>query len=160
MASTHVVLATDGSEPSLAAAGLVRDLVNSTALAGISVLAVVAPIEQIPFYGAFATFGGGTVSQAVWDEMSAEAERSAQEAIRRTVAELHATVPVESVVRHGQPPAEIVRYAEEIGAGLIVMGSRGWGELHAALVGSVSERVLHTAHCPVMIARSTPAHAA
>lgn len=42
---------------------------------------------------------------------------------------------------------------EPCGAGLILMGSRGWGEMHAALMGSASERVQHTAYCPVLIAR-------
>jgi len=42
---------------------------------------------------------------------------------------------------------------------MIVMGSRGWGEMHAVLLGSVSERVLHTAHCPVLIARPAGTHA-
>ncbi len=159
MTPTHLLLATDGSKPSLAAARLVRDLLNPAALARVTILAVVAPIETIPFYGGFAPYGGGTVSQEAWDEMTAAAERAAQDAMRRTVAELNTTVPVESVVRHGSPAAEIVRYAEEIGAGLIVMGSRGWGEMHAVLLGSVSERVLHTASCPVLIVRSTETHA-
>jgi len=159
MTPTHLLLATDGSKPSLAAARLVRDLLNPAALARVTILAVVAPIETIPFYGGFAPYGGGTVSQEAWDEMTAAAERAAQDAMRRTVAELNTTVPVESVVRHGSPAAEIVRYAEEIGAGLIIMGSRGWGEMHAVLLGSVSERVLHTASCPVLIVRSTETHA-
>ena len=42
---------------------------------------------------------------------------------------------------------------------MIVMGSRGWGEMHAVLLGSVSERVLHTAHGPVLIARPAGTHA-
>ena len=58
---------------------------------------------------------------------------------------------METVVRHGLPAHEIVRCAEEIGAGIIVMGSHGWGELRAVLLGSISERVLHAAHCPVLI---------
>lgn len=69
--------------------------------------------------------------------------------------ELNTTAPVESVVRRGSPADEIVRYAEEKGTGLIVMGSRGWGEMHAVLLGSVSERVLHSAPCPVLIVRLT-----
>lgn len=104
-------------------------------------------------------YGGGMVSQEGWDEVTASAERTAQDAVRRTVAELHTPIPVETVVRHGSPADEIVRRAAESGAGIIVMGSRGFGEMHAVLLGSVSERVLHTAHCPVLIARPAETHA-
>ncbi|HVA90236.1 MAG TPA: universal stress protein [Chloroflexota bacterium] len=159
MTPIDLLLATDGSEPSLAAARLVRDLLSPAALARVTLLAVVAPIDTLPFYGGFAAYGGGVVSQEAWDEMATSAERAAQEALQRTVAELHTTVPVDSVIRRGSPAAEIVRYANEIGAGLIVMGSRGWGEMHAMLLGSASERVLHTASCPVLIVRSTETRA-
>jgi nucleotide-binding universal stress UspA family protein len=47
----------------------------------------------------------------------------------------------------------IVHLAEELGAGLIVMGSRGLGGVRRALMGSVSASVVHHAHCPVMIVR-------
>jgi nucleotide-binding universal stress UspA family protein len=47
----------------------------------------------------------------------------------------------------------IVRLAEEIGAGLIVMGSRGLGGVRRALMGSVSDSVVRHAHCPVMVVR-------
>ncbi len=47
----------------------------------------------------------------------------------------------------------IVRVAEEIGAGLIVMGSRGLGGVRGALKGSVSDSVVRHAHCPVLIVR-------
>ncbi len=164
MTPTHVLLATDGSEPSLEAARLVRDLLNPAALAHVTILAVVPSLETLPFYGGYGMYGmyggygmdgGSVLSQETQDAVTAAAERTAQEALRRTVAELKTTAPVETVVRHGSPADEIVRCATESGVGLIVMGSRGWGELHAVLLGSVSERVLHTALCPVLIARST-----
>ncbi len=53
----------------------------------------------------------------------------------------------------GRPDAEIVALAEEIGAGVIVMGSRGVGGVRRALMGSVSSSVVHHAHCPVMVVR-------
>jgi nucleotide-binding universal stress UspA family protein len=46
-----------------------------------------------------------------------------------------------------------VGLAEEIGAGLIVMGSRGLGGIRRALMGSVSESVVQHAHCPVLVVR-------
>jgi nucleotide-binding universal stress UspA family protein len=46
-----------------------------------------------------------------------------------------------------------VRLAEEIGAGLIVMGSRGRGGVRRALMGSVSDSVVRHAHCPVLVVR-------
>jgi len=161
MTPTHLLLATDGSEPSLEAARLVRDLLNPTALAHVTILAVVPPLATVPFYGGSGMSGmsgmsgGGMLSQETWDAMTAAAEETAQDALRRTVAELDTTVPVETAVRRGSPADEIVRCATESGVGLIVMGSRGWGEMHAVLLGSVSERVLHTAPCPGLIARST-----
>jgi nucleotide-binding universal stress UspA family protein len=53
----------------------------------------------------------------------------------------------------GRADREIVHLAEEIGAGLIVMGSRGRGGVRRALMGSVSDSVVRHAHCPVLIMR-------
>jgi nucleotide-binding universal stress UspA family protein len=53
----------------------------------------------------------------------------------------------------GRPDAEIVALAEEMGAGLIVMGARGVGRIRRALTGSVSESVVRHAHCPVLVVR-------
>jgi len=55
--------------------------------------------------------------------------------------------------RVGRPDAEIAHLAEEIGAGLVVVGSRGWGPLKRAALGSVSESVVRHAHCPVLVVR-------
>ncbi len=61
------------------------------------------------------------------------------------VAETHA--------RLGRPDAEIVGLADELGAGLIVLGSRGLGPLRRALMGSVSDSVVRHARCPVLVVR-------
>jgi nucleotide-binding universal stress UspA family protein len=60
---------------------------------------------------------------------------------------------VEVHARLGRPDAEIVGLADELGAGLIVLGSRGLGSLRRALMGSVSDSVVRHAHCPVLVVR-------
>ena len=56
---------------------------------------------------------------------------------------------------NGRPDQEIVALAEELGAGLIVMGGRGLGGMKRALMGSVSDSVVRNAHCPVLVARGS-----
>lgn len=56
-------------------------------------------------------------------------------------------------VRIGSPDAEILGLAEELGAGLVVLGSRGLGPLKRVLMGSVSDSVVHHAHSPVLVVR-------
>jgi nucleotide-binding universal stress UspA family protein len=53
-----------------------------------------------------------------------------------------------------------VQVAEHIGAGLIVMGSRGLGGVRRALMGSVSDSVVRHAHCPVLVVRPEKEQAA
>lgn len=48
---------------------------------------------------------------------------------------------------------EIVDLAEAIDASLIVMGTRGLSDGEALLLGSVSHKVAHLAHCPVLVVR-------
>jgi len=53
----------------------------------------------------------------------------------------------------GEVAREIVHLAEDLEAGLIVMGSRGRGGIRRALMGSASDSVIRHAHCPVMVVR-------
>lgn len=51
----------------------------------------------------------------------------------------------------GDPATALIAAAERYAAGLIVVGARGLSGLTRVLLGSVSERVLHRAHCSVLI---------
>ena len=59
----------------------------------------------------------------------------------------------QSHLRMGKADIEIVNLAEELGAGLVVVGSRGLGGIKRALMGSVSDSVVRHAHCPVLVVR-------
>jgi nucleotide-binding universal stress UspA family protein len=64
-------------------------------------------------------------------------------------------VPVESVVRFGDPVAQILDEAEAWGADLIVVGTAGRSGIGRVLLGSVAERVFAKAAVPVMLVRPT-----
>lgn len=53
----------------------------------------------------------------------------------------------------GDPGREIAGYAKEVDAGLVVISSHGRRGLSRLLLGSVAERVLRLAHCPVLVLR-------
>lgn len=61
--------------------------------------------------------------------------------------------PTTAVIRVGDAAEEIIKYAEEIGSSLIVMGNRGLGTFSKALVGSVSDKVLNHSCCSVLIVK-------
>jgi nucleotide-binding universal stress UspA family protein len=62
-------------------------------------------------------------------------------------------VPVESIVRFGEPVAQILDEAEAFGADLIVVGTAGRSGIGRVLLGSVAERVFGKAAVPVMLLR-------
>jgi len=59
--------------------------------------------------------------------------------------------PRRQAVRVGSAAEEILRFAEEIKADLIVIGSHGHGALERMLIGGTTERVVRHAHCPVLV---------
>ena len=64
-----------------------------------------------------------------------------------------ASTQVKQVDLTGYPADALVEYAEGVGAELIVIGSRGRGELAALFLGSTSHRILHLAHCDVLVVK-------
>ena len=78
---------------------------------------------------------------------------NAREVLRDFLAERDfENVSVE--IRLGDPGNEIAIYAEEIDAGLIVIPSHGRGILQRMLLGSTTDRVVHLAHCPVLVLKN------
>jgi nucleotide-binding universal stress UspA family protein len=74
--------------------------------------------------------------------------------IERQVAKLREIgTNVDFVLRlsHDSPADTIASVAEEFGADLIVCGTRGLGVVKGVLLGSVAQRLLHIAHCPVLV---------
>ena len=57
------------------------------------------------------------------------------------------------VLRFGDPATQIASYAAARQIGLIVMPSHGWTGLDHLLLGSVAERTLRLASCPVLVLR-------
>jgi nucleotide-binding universal stress UspA family protein len=136
---TKILLATDGSREAELAATTAADLAKSTN----SELHVVHVGEFRP------TLLAQTEEEPA--RLDREARQLLDEHVRRvegaggTVEEAH--------LRLGRADEEIVDLAQSIGAGLIVMGSRGHGRIRRALMGSVSNSVVRHAHCPVTIVR-------
>jgi nucleotide-binding universal stress UspA family protein len=86
--------------------------------------------------------------------LASQRDRAREELERFASAHLGEVREAELRVVHGTPHLEIVRQAEELGAGLIVMATHGRGFISHALFGSTAERVLRRASCPVLTVRS------
>jgi nucleotide-binding universal stress UspA family protein len=149
---TRILLATDGSEEAQLAALRAVDLAESTG----SELHV-AHVGVVP---SFLVSYPGTLGyeRRLYDQIEEESRQRLRELSWRlklaggTVAGTH--------LRMGQVALEIVALAEELGVGLIVMGSRGLGGVRRALMGSVSDSVVRHAHCPVLVVRAQKEQAA
>ncbi len=88
------------------------------------------------------------------EQMSIELTRKLES--WRVEAEKRAERPVGQKVLAGDPPSGIVRFAREGEFDLVVVGTRGRTGLQHLLLGSVAEKVVRQAHCPVLVARRTP----
>jgi nucleotide-binding universal stress UspA family protein len=144
---TKILLATDGSEEADLALRTATDLATSTG----SELHIVY-VEAAPYRPSTAwdTFGGEELTRL--DEEAEEAAKTRVDEQVQKVREADGEV-AGAHARVGFSDAEIVDLAEDLGAGLIVMGSRGHAGLRRALMGSVSDSVVRHAHCPVMVVR-------
>jgi nucleotide-binding universal stress UspA family protein len=136
---TKILLATDGSREADLAATTAVDLANGTN----SELHVIHVGEYLP-----TVLAQTEVEPA---QLEREAQQLLDEQVRR-LEEAGGTVK-EAHLRLGRADEEIVDAAHEMGAGFIVMGSRGQGRIRRALMGSVSDSVVRHAHCPVTIVR-------
>ena len=82
-------------------------------------------------------------------------QKESQELLDREVERLSAdgTNVADSHLKMGRADEEIVALAEELGADMLVVGSRGLGGVKRALMGSISDSVVRHTHCPVLVVR-------
>ncbi|MEP7060523.1 MAG: universal stress protein [Actinomycetota bacterium] len=84
----------------------------------------------------------------------AESALSLLDGVVATLTEAGLTASAEvRKVPVNRAPQEIVAVAKDAGAGLIVMGARGWTEWKSLLVGGVANKVVTHAECPVLLVR-------
>ena len=145
---TKILLATDGSRDAELALSTAVDLANSTN----AELHVVTVSPGYPSYD--------VRNPAVVEQLRERAENILEDQTKKIeqaggeVAQKHLRVS------ERYRAEQIVRVAQDIEAGLIVIGSRGLGGIRRALIGSVSDSVVRHAHCPVLVVRSEQDQAA
>ena len=84
--------------------------------------------------------------------VNVEAEQDEEALVQwRADAERRSGRPVRSMVHWGDPAAEIVRHARDAGSDLLVVGTHGRTGLPRVVLGSVAERVVRLAPCPVLV---------
>ena len=134
---TKILLATDGSEDARRATEASADLAGKSG----SELHVVHVWHDVPgFAHAFVKRELRRQGQEILDEQVQKIEASGG-----TVTQAH--------LRGGRTSDEVIELSEELGVGLLVVGSRGLGTVRRILIGSHSEEIVHHARVPVLVVR-------
>jgi nucleotide-binding universal stress UspA family protein len=153
---TKVLVATDGSREAELAARTAAELADKTG----SELHVVHVFGITPWYPAYpeatALDGADLEDPVLEEELQRISEQRARELLDAEVEKLRSVggTLAQAHLVEGGVSQEIVGLAEEIGAGLVAVGSRGRGGIRRALMGSVSDSVVRHAHCPVLVVRA------
>jgi nucleotide-binding universal stress UspA family protein len=134
----RILVAVDGSREGGKTVPVALDLAGRYG----STVAVVHVREHTRYEGDDVDLGSGPAAEQLVEEVVATFRDAGIEAtgqIRR--------------VRPGDTPEQIVDVAKEMDADLIVMGTRGMTEWKSLLLGGVANKVVHHAHCPVLLVR-------
>jgi nucleotide-binding universal stress UspA family protein len=155
---TKILLATDGSKQATLAAKTALDIAEKTN-SELHIVHVTAPLHHPGYYeGLYESPSTEGIAEMMVNLQleQEELERRAQRLLDEQVEKVKAAGGslAQAHLRIGRPDEEVVALAEEIGAGLIAMGSRGLGGVRRALMGSVSDSVVRHAHCPVLVVRA------
>lgn len=139
---TKILLATDGSKDAALALHAAVDLSCRTG----------SELHVVHAWQPFLEYSHPSVAMA---SDSALYEREAQEVLFGQLDKVEEAGAVAAVahLERGRPAETITDLAQDLGAGLIVVGSRGLGPVGRLVMGSVSEGVLDLATCPVLVVR-------
>jgi len=135
---TKILLATDGSEDAAQAREAAVDLARKSS----SELHLVHVWHDVPSPYAHAF---------IKRELSRQGQEILDEQVRK-IEEAGGAV-TEAHLKEGRISDEVIKLGEELGAGLLVVGSRGHGRIGRILMGSHSEDIVHHARLPVLVTR-------
>jgi nucleotide-binding universal stress UspA family protein len=141
-----VLLCTDGSDLAAEALRAGLDLLHPDAPR----IVVSVSLEPDPTLLTGTGMAGGVLSPEAFQQAVDAADAEALTVATETAADLGLADAVVAVLR-GDPAATICQHAEQVGAGAIVIGTRGRGGLKRAVLGSVSDHVIRHAPCPVVV---------
>jgi nucleotide-binding universal stress UspA family protein len=135
---TKILLATDGSEDAAQATEAAADLASKSG----SELHVMHVWHDVP-----GPYRHGFVKR--------ELRRQGQEILDEQVQKIESagTVVTQAHLRGGRTSDEVIGLSEELGVGLLVVGSRGLGTVRRIFMGSHSEEIVHHSHVPVLVVR-------
>jgi nucleotide-binding universal stress UspA family protein len=137
MLPEKILLATDGSEDATRATEAASDLASKSG----------AELHVVHVWHDVRGFAHDFVRR--------ELKRQGQEVLDQQVEKVGAAgcEVVEAHLRRGRTSNEVIALAGEIGAGLMIVGSRGMGTVQRILMGSQSEEIVHHAQIPVLVVR-------
>ncbi len=143
---TPILLAVDGSDEAKQATQAATELSRETGSEVHLIYVLPTPAQLI---------GHHLYSDEIRESLIGGAERDAETFLNEQAEKIGSDggEVAETHLRSGDPDKEILRAAEALGVGLIVIGSRGLGAVSRALMGSVSDSVVRHAHCPVFVVR-------
>ena len=140
----HVLCAYDGSAASKAALQEAIDL----AAAMNARLAIVTVVERAPV---------GVAAAGVDPEaLSATMERERGDQLRAAAAAVPDDIPLTTLLRSGHAGREILKAADEVGADVLVLGTRGRGRMTSNLFGSVAADVHFHTRLPMLVVSAHP----
>jgi len=138
----NILIPTDGSDCSLRAAELGISLAK---LLGAKIFVIYAIdtviLEQLT---------KGEEEKSVEKELKEKGERYLNYIVRLAKKE---DLKAEAILTKGEPHDQIVQYAKSKGVDMIIMGTYGRRGTKRILIGSVAERVIEYAPCPVLVVR-------
>lgn len=138
-----ILLATDGSVPAHRAAALAIELAQETGW----------PLHAVSVWTVNPT--ATSAASGILPELIRLARQHADDVLREFADEAEAAgIQLHHRVAAGPPAAAICEEAADLQATVLVLGTRGWGAGKRFLFGSVSNRVVHEASCPVLVVHS------
>lgn len=140
----NILVGVDGSKPSVQACHYAMDLATQTS-AQVTFLFVIETPQVIPV--------GPLSGYVTTAPARSEEDVRKAEAIVEQVAKEKPGLKITTRVELGDPVDTICEVAKTMKADLVVVGARGHNAAQRFLLGSVSDRVVHHASCPVLVVR-------